>query len=174
VSNQQNSNILLGIDPGLRVAGYSVISCTGSRVQLIDLGFLEQKSSESVQHRVGRFCEFAEDKINEHSVNAIALETPFLGKNAQTFLKLGYLRGTLYQLAYKHKLELHEFAPRQIKQAITGSGAAQKDQVARALFMMFPGLTKFKCTVRNDVTDALGIGLCGAMQASSNLRSTLI
>ena len=60
VSDKKQSNILMGIDPGLRVAGYSVISCAGSRVQLLDLGFLEQKSSESVQHRVGRFCEFAE------------------------------------------------------------------------------------------------------------------
>ncbi|MCK4499694.1 crossover junction endodeoxyribonuclease RuvC [Candidatus Babeliales bacterium] len=154
-------NAILGVDPGLRVAGYSIIACSSSSAQLIDLGFLEQKSTESIPTRVGCFFDFMNKKIIEHNVSIIALETPFLGKNAQTFLKLGYLRGALYLLSHQKNLRLSEFSPREVKQAVTGFGGAGKDQVARVLFAMYPALQNFKCAVRNDVTDALGVGLCG-------------
>ena len=84
-----------------------------------------------------------------------------MGKNVQSFLKLGYLRGILYLLANQHNLGLHEFSPREIKLAITGSGGAGKEQVARVLFMMFPHLQKPK---KEDVTDAIAISLCGLWQ----------
>ena len=87
----------------------------------------------------------------------IAIETPFLGKNAQNFLKLGYLRGILLLLADQHSMVIHEFAPRQIKQAVTGYGGASKEQVARVVLQLFPRLQKPK---KEDVTDALAIGLC--------------
>lgn len=88
----------------------------------------------------------------------MSLETPFLGKNAQNFLKLGYLRGILYLLANQHKLEIHEFAPRQVKSALTGFGGASKEQVARVILRLFP---KIEAPKRDDVTDALAITLCG-------------
>ena len=153
--------IILGVDPGLKTAGYSVIASKNGRTGVLDIGFLSQKSSESVMARVGKFYAFMLEKTLEHNVTTIALETPFLGKNAQTFLKLGYLRGMLYLIANQHNLRLKEFAPREVKLAVTGFGAAKKDQVSRALHSMFPALVDFKCAVRDDVTDALGVGLCG-------------
>lgn len=92
----------------------------------------------------------------------LALETPFLGKNAQNFLKLGYLRGILYLLTDTHKIHLHEFSPREVKQAVTGFGGAQKDQVARMMYQLFPTLTVQK---KDDVTDALAITLCAAWKS---------
>ena len=92
-----------------------------------------------------------------HKINEIALETPFLGKNAQNFLKLGYLRGILYLIADKSELLIHEFSPREIKQAITGFGGADKEQVARVLMRLFPiGIPE-----KLDLTDALAVALCG-------------
>jgi crossover junction endodeoxyribonuclease RuvC len=86
------------------------------------------------------------------------LETPFFGKNAQNFLKLGYLRGALYLLADKNRLKLHEFYPREVKQAVTGYGGASKDQVARVILQLFP---RMKSPKKEDVTDALAVTLCG-------------
>jgi crossover junction endodeoxyribonuclease RuvC len=157
---------VLGIDPGLRIAGYAVIGCEGGRARLEDLGFLQQSSSDALVERVGRFYQLVRGKCAEFGVTDIALETPFLGKNTQTFLKLGYLRGSLYVVAHELGLALHEFAPCQVKQAVTGSGRAEKDQVARALSMLFPRIAEIKATVVNDVTDALGVALCGALALS--------
>lgn len=81
-----------------------------------------------------------------------------MGKNAQNFLKLGYLRGIVYLLSDLHEINLHEYSPREVKQAVTGFGGASKEQVARILLQLFPGLQKPK---REDVTDALAVGLCG-------------
>lgn len=150
--------IVLGIDPGTRITGYAIAKKEGTRVTLLDYGFLRLGATENLQVRIGVFYRFFSEKINQLGVTDIALETPFLGKNAQTFLKLGYLRGILYLLADTHALGLHEFGPRQVKQSLTGFGGAQKDQVARVLLRLFPAM---KLPEKFDVTDAIAVTLCG-------------
>jgi crossover junction endodeoxyribonuclease RuvC len=153
--------ILLGIDPGFRFAGFGVAKKEGTRVSILDYGFLRLQPTKPLVERTGLFHSFFDEKIKTHGVTHLALETPFLGKNAQNFMKLGYLRGILYLLTHTYKLELHEFAPRQVKSAITGSGAASKEQVARVIYQLLPRL---KAPQRDDVTDALAITLCGLWQ----------
>jgi crossover junction endodeoxyribonuclease RuvC len=104
------------------------------------------------------FHKALQEKIERFKISSLALETPFLGKNAQNFLKLGYLRGILYLLADTYKLELHEFTPMQVKQSVTGYGGAGKDQVARVLHSLFPAL---KISDKYDATDALAVALSG-------------
>ena len=158
--------ILLGIDPGFRFAGFGILKKEGSKVTVLDYGCLVLSQKEPLSCRTGSFYRFFQEKIMTYGVTAIALETSFLGKNAQNFLKLGYLRGILYLLADQHKAELFEFPPTQVKQALTGFGLAQKDQVARVIQRLFPLLNK-EILERNDVTDALAIALCGIWQAGS-------
>jgi len=98
-------------------------------------------------------------------VTHIALETPFLGRNAQNFLKLGYVRGILYLLASQEKLTLCEFAPTQVKQAVTGFGGAQKEQVSRVIHQLFPAI---KAIDSLDVTDAIAVTLCGVWSQRGN------
>lgn len=150
--------IMLGIDPGFRFAGYGVIKKDGRTTALLDCGYLKMSSSKSLDIRVGLFYEHFKEKIEQWQVTDLALETPFLGKNAQNFLKLGYLRGILYLLANQNGLKLHEFAPREVKQSVTGFGGASKDQVARIVLQLFP---KLKAPDKDDVTDALAVTLCG-------------
>ena len=151
--------IILGVDPGFTVSGYGVMKSDGIKTVILDYGALTLSSKKSLSERIGLFYEFFDQKIKEFGIQAVALETPFFGKNAQNFLKLGYLRGILYLLADKHKIELLEFAPREIKMAITGSGAAPKEQVARVIMRFFVGLKKPN---KLDITDALAITLCGS------------
>lgn len=150
--------VLLGIDPGFRYAGFGVIRKEKQRTVVVDYGYLRLSQTKTLIERTGLFYEFFQKKIVDHAVTHIALETPFLGKNTQTFLKLGYLRGILYLLAHTHSLEVAEFAPRQIKQALTGFGGASKEQVATVIGRLFPKLAEQN---KHDVTDALAITLCG-------------
>lgn len=154
---------ILGIDPGLGTSGFGVIECQGSKLFLIDYGYLPLPATQSVSKRVKLFHDFFDAKIVEQAITHVALETPFLGKNAQNFLKLGYLRGILYLLAEKHNATLAEFAPREVKQAVTGFGGAQKDQVARVLLQLFP---KMMAPDKADVTDAIAVTLCAAWRTN--------
>ena len=158
---ESKAQIILGVDPGFHVTGYAVISKEPRRVLLLDCGYLKMSSQHALPKRVGQFNAFFQEKISTFHITKIALETSFLGKNAQTFLKLGYLRGILYLLADQHNLALSEFAPREIKLAVTGFGGASKDQVADMMMRLFPKLAEFGAVEKNDVTDALAISLCG-------------
>lgn len=150
--------IVLGVDPSFTATGYAIIQQQNNKQVLLKYGFLPLPSSKPMHERVGMYYDFFEALIIEFKITHIVLETPFLGKNAQTFLKLGYLRGALHVLAYKFKSVLLEFSPREVKAAVTGFGGAQKDQVARMVYMLFPGL---KIQKTHDVTDAIAVSLCG-------------
>jgi crossover junction endodeoxyribonuclease RuvC len=153
---------ILGIDPGWHFTGYAILCKNERTVVLLDYGYLSMPTSKTLVERSGVFYDYFQEKIQVHGVTDLALETPFLGKNAQNFLKLGYLRGLLYLLSSKNNLVLHEFAPRQVKQAVTGFGGASKEQVSRVVMQLFANAIKAK---KYDVTDALAVTLCGLWQA---------
>lgn len=155
--------ILLGIDPGFSVTGFGILKKEGGRVFVLDHGALKMSSKEPLAHRVQQFHDFFEAKIKQYGVTALALETPFLGKNAQNFLKLGYLRGILYLLSSRYQLALQEFSPSEVKCAVTGFGGADKEQVARVILRLFPGMTQ---PDKLDVTDAMAVSLCGVWKAT--------
>ncbi len=150
--------IILGIDPGFSVTGFGIIKKENRSAFLLDFGYLKMSSTKTLSERTGIFYDFFIEKIKRYQVTDLALETSFLGKNAQNFLKLGYLRGILYLIANQYRLTLHEYSPREIKQAITGFGGASKDQVARVILQLFPRITS---PDKQDVTDALAVTLCG-------------
>lgn len=158
--------VILGIDPGTRFAGYGVLQKTAGKATLIDYGCLVLPATKHLSERIAIFHDAMQEKITRYNVTDLVLETPFLGKNVQNFLKLGYVRGILYLLAHKNNLKLHEFSPREIKQAVTGYGGASKEQVARVVCQLFP---KAKTDVRHDVTDALAVTLCGLWRGTPSL-----
>lgn len=158
---------ILGIDPGFSVTGFGVLKKQSNNIVLLtDYGDLRMPSTKSLAVRIGIFHDFFTEKIERWQITDLALETPFLGKNSQTFLKLGYLRGILYLLANRHQLILHEFSPREVKQSVTGFGGADKDQVARVVLKLFPRIKACpepgrRGLDKQDVTDALAVTLCG-------------
>lgn len=155
--------VVLGIDPGFSVTGFGVIKKEQGKVFLLDYGALAMSSAHSLSYRVGLFYDFVSKKIEQWGVQVLALETPFLGKNAQNFLKLGYLRGILYLLVAKYNLVLTEFSPREVKLSVTGFGGADKEQVARVILRLFPGL---HMPGKLDVTDALAVTICGLWKSA--------
>ncbi len=150
--------IFLGIDPGTRIAGFSIMQKKEGKIFLLDYGALCMKPSLPLPERIGILYAFFKEKIEQYQVNFLVLETPFAGKNLQVFLKLGYVRGILYLLAQQNSLEIAEYTPQEIKLAVTGYGHADKEQVARIIVRLFPGLT---FPTQLDITDALSVTLCG-------------
>ncbi|HEV2916472.1 MAG TPA: crossover junction endodeoxyribonuclease RuvC [Candidatus Babeliales bacterium] len=151
--------VVLGIDPGCRYAGFGIIRKQQNMILIVEHGCLKLNPTKPLTERVALFHDFFAQKIVEHTITDLALETPFLGKNAQNFLKLGYLRGILYLLSHKHNLVLHEFSPTEVKQQVTGFGGASKDQVARVVSRLFPRINPV--FEKEDISDALAVTLCG-------------
>ena len=161
--------VILGIDPGFSVTGYSILKREKNKTFVLDYGYLKMMSKDHLSISTGIFYSFFKDKIEKFKVTDLALETSFLGKNAQTFLKLGYLRGILYLLSDQNELRIYEFAPREVKISITGFGGATKDQVALMILSMFPKLNHFGKVEKQDVTDAIAVSVCGLWKYNQNL-----
>ena len=149
--------IILAIDPSTRHNGWALIEDAKSTV-LKDYGCLTLSPNQSMQKRLHTIYAFFEGLITTRSVTRLAIETPFFLRNYSTFMKLSCVRGILYLLAEEYSLELSEYSPCEVKQAITGNGHAKKDQVANALYGIFPGLDK-ETISRDDITDAIAVGV---------------
>ena len=158
--------IVLGIDPGTFYAGFAILT-DGSRakhtaIKLIKAGVLKLKRTDPLPARLLSIYECFKKLIIEYNVDIISLETAFCFKNPQTFMKLGYIRGLVYLLSEQYDTKVIEFAPKEIKKAIVGTGAGTKEDVAHALCKIFPELRNaVKAGVRDDITDAIAIGTVG-------------
>lgn len=156
--------VILGIDPSIIATGYAIIKIEKHRVELLECDVFKMASKKDIPERLSIFYDFILDIIDRFDVTEISFETPFLGRNAQNFMKLGYLRGLLLLISYQKNISFQEFSPREIKKAITGKGSAQKEQVARVLMRLFPTIVMPK---KFDSTDALGVALCAFWKRKS-------
>lgn len=163
-----NSRIILGIDPSLVASGYAVIRSSHGKSELLEYNAFMMSSKDPIPDRLARFYDFFQTKIEQYQITELSLETPFLGKNAQNFLKLGYLRGILLLLSSKHHCSVREFTPRQVKRAVTGYGGAEKEQVARIVQRLFPGMI---IPMKLDISDAVAVSLCCLWDRSAQYLS---
>ena len=158
-----SEKIILGIDPGTNMMGYGLLKVKGNRAEMMAMGVIDMRKQSDPYLRLGYIFERVTGIINEFLPDEMAIEAPFLQKNVQTTLKLGRAQGTAIAAAIHHGVPVHEYAPMKIKMAITGNGAASKEQVAGMLQRLLnfdkEALTKFM-----DATDALGAAYCHFMQ----------
>ncbi|MEI6575517.1 MAG: crossover junction endodeoxyribonuclease RuvC [Bacteroidota bacterium] len=153
--------IILGIDPGTNIMGYGVIINKGNEVFFVDMGV--EKLSKITDHalKLKRIFLTTLELIEKHKPDELAIEAPFFGKNVQSMLKLGRAQGVAIAAALFKDVPIFEYAPRKIKQSITGSGSASKEQVAAMLF----SLLKIKDqTIQLDATDGLAAAVCHYFQ----------
>ena len=160
-----SEKIILGIDPGTNVMGYGVIRVTGNKAQLVVMGVIDMRKQSDPYLRLGYIFERVTGLIAEFLPDEMAIEAPFFGKNVQSMLKLGRAQGVAIAAAIHRDIPIHEYAPLKIKMAITGNGAASKEQVAgmlkRLLMLKEDDMPQFM-----DATDALGAAYCHFLQAS--------
>ncbi|MFT5581755.1 MAG: crossover junction endodeoxyribonuclease RuvC [Psychromonas sp.] len=149
--------IILGIDPGTTVLGYGLMHVKGKKIELITFGVIHLSKLPTHNDKLKKIFDQLEAIVAEYKPDEVALEAPFFGKNVQSMLKLGRAQGVAIAVALKFNLPYEEYTPRRIKQAITGSGAASKEQVAAMLQTIF----KFKEIPKLlDATDGLAAALC--------------
>ena len=163
--------IILGIDPGTAVMGYGLIKETGPKIELLSLGVVKLDHLDDHALKLQRIFSKTVSLIEEYHPDCMALEAPFYGKNIQVMLKLGRAQGVAMAAALSHNLPICEYAPRKIKQSITGNGNATKEQVAA----MLQTLLGFKETPQFlDATDGLAVAVCHAFQKISVKGSSSI
>lgn len=151
------ATILLGIDPGSRITGYGVVDVATSTPRYVASGCIRIKSDQLAQKLAQVYAGIGE-LIGLHRPHEIAIEQVFMSKNADSALKLGQARGTAIVCAANHGLEVFEYAPTQIKQAVTGTGAATKGQVQH----MVTAILGLDGVPQADAADALAIALTHA------------
>lgn len=155
---------IMGIDPGSNVTGYGVIEVSGNSAKCVALGVIDihrlEDPYQKLKYIFDRVCEL----IDEYGPDEAALESPFFGNNVQSMLKLGRAQGVAMAAALSKGVPVSEYAPRRVKQAITGQGAASKEQVAALLknILHLEELPK-----RHDATDGLAVAMCHFFQCTS-------
>jgi len=153
--------IILGIDPGTVVLGYGLLRQIGQRISLISLGVVKMGHLDDQGLKLQRIFRKTSALIAEHKPDCMALEAPFYSKNVQVLLKLGRVQGVAMAAALQVDIPIFEYAPRKVKQSVTGNGSAGKEQVAA----MLKTLLKFDETPEFlDATDGLAVAVCHAFQ----------
>jgi crossover junction endodeoxyribonuclease RuvC len=147
---------ILGVDPGSRRTGFGVIECRGSDYVHVAHGCLNVGGALMAE-RLRLIFDGLQALIGEHQPGEVAVERVFVNRNVQSALKLGQARGAAL-CAVPKGLPVFEYAPRAIKMALVGSGAAEKSQVAH----MITTLLQLKERIGPDASDALAVAVCHA------------
>jgi len=154
--------LILGIDPGSRVAGYGLIKKQGNKLTYVASGCIRVKEKELPQ-RLKQIFDGVTQIIEQFGPDEFAIEQVFMARNADSALKLGQARGVAIVAAVNAELPVSEYAARAIKQAVVGTGAATKDQVGHMVKQML----KLPGRPQEDAADALAIAICHAHSQQS-------
>ncbi len=152
---------ILGVDPGSHCTGYGIISAEAESFKYIDSGFIKLPKSADRFTRLRMIFERIDGVIKEFSPTHFAIEDIFYAKNARSSLILGEARGAAILAAALAELPIREYPPREVKQSVTGHGAADKSQVN---FMLGKILELDHPPENEDESDALAIALCHAFK----------
>lgn len=161
---QKPSKIILGIDPGTLIMGYGLITVTGTKATLLELGVLKPGRVKDSYKKLQLIFNTVSGLIIKYQPTDFAIEAPFFGKNVQSMLKLGRAQGVAIAAAMRHGLEVTEYSPKKVKQSVTGNGNAAKEQVWKMLQQI---LSLKEQPEHFDATDALAVALCHHFQMTS-------
>jgi crossover junction endodeoxyribonuclease RuvC len=158
---EKQSKIILGIDPGTLVMGFSIIKIKEGELELLEMGVLKLSSNKDPHERLHLIHRKVSELIREFQPNDFAIEAPFFGKNVQSMLKLGRAQGVAIASAMQAGVPVTEYSPKKVKQSITGNGNADKEQV----WQMLQRIMLFKKDIQYyDASDALAVAVCHHFQ----------
>lgn len=147
--------IILGIDPGSRITGYGIIEDLNRKMRYIDSGCIRTEEG-ALSQRLLQIYDGICLLMDRYGPEEVAIEAVFMHKNASSALKLGHARGVAMVAAASHRVLVNEYSPREVKQSVTGYGAALKDQVSH----MIVNLLMLNRKPQSDAADALAIAIC--------------
>lgn len=161
--NNPKERIILGIDPGTNVMGYGVILIKSNTLTLLQYGVIHLSKYTNHELKLKKIFERVIGILDDFSPDEVALEAPFFGKNIQSMLKLGRAQGVAMAAALSREIPITEYAPKKVKQSVTGNGNASKEQVAQ----MLKSLLNFQEDPKLlDATDALAVAVCHYFQGN--------
>ena len=161
---------ILGIDPGTNYMGYGVLEVEGRTLRPIVLGDIDLHKISDPYDKLRYIFERVKELIADYSPAQVALESPFFGQNVQSMLKLGRAQGVAMAAALSCNKPVAEYAPTRIKQAITGTGAASKEQVA-AIVMRTLGIEE--APRKLDATDGMAVALSHYYSTTNPINQAL-
>lgn len=164
--------IVLGVDPGAAATGYGVVDRKdGGAVALLECGVVRTDAQSTLPHRLRDIYNGIAEVIARHKPDVMAVEGVFYGRNVRTTVILGHARGAILLAATLRDIEVAEYSPAEIKNAVVGTGRATKDQVQ----FMIQRLLRLKHPPQpSDAADGVAVALCHCNAATLNkLRPTL-
>jgi crossover junction endodeoxyribonuclease RuvC len=153
------SKRILGIDPGSRLTGFAVLDFQGDAPTYVTSGTVKSLDG-GFADRLRQIFDMVGEIVAEYRPDVVAIESVFMHKNASSALKLGHARAAALCATFGHGVEVFEYAPREIKQAVVGTGSATKEQVQH----MVVSLLNLDGTPAPDAADALAAALCHGHQ----------
>lgn len=150
---------ILGIDPGSRLTGFGVLDCDGDKARYVASGSINSIDGE-FPDRLKMIYRAVGEIVTEYHPDVVAVESVFMHKNAGSALKLGHARSAAICATFSEEVRVFEYAPREIKQAVVGSGAATKEQIQH----MIRHMLALDGDPSPDAADALAAALCHANQ----------
>lgn len=156
---------ILGIDPGSLITGYGIIDMQGTQSRYVASGHLKIHG-EALPERLKNIFEALTLVVQEHSPTEMAIEKVFMNRNADSALKLGQARGAAITACVMQDLPVSEYTPAEIKQAVVGTGRADKAQIQH----MVTALLKLTGPLQADEADGLAVALCHAHSAGTLSR----
>jgi len=151
---------ILGIDPGSRITGFGVIELDGRQQQYITSGCIRTQG-DVLAEKLKEIFEGLVEIVATHQPDVMAIERVFMDRNADSALKLGQARGAAICACATQSLVVHEYSPREIKQAVVGKGGATKEQVQH----MVRSMLSLNASPQADAADALATALCHAQMS---------
>ena len=148
--------LVLGIDPGIAITGYAILSTENECISIITSGSIRTDKNKTQQDRLAELYDDITEIIKTYKPDIAAIEQLFYFKNLKTVIPVAQARGVIVMALAQNKIPVAEYTPLQVKQTITGFGRATKDEVKQmaqlALNCSMPKL--------DDTVDAIAIGLC--------------
>lgn len=163
-NSPSKERIILGLDPGTNIMGYGILHILGTKMSILQFGVIQLGKYETHELKLKKIFERVLGLVDEFIPDEVALEAPFYGKNVQSMLKLGRAQGVAMSAALYREIPITEYAPKKVKQSVTGNGNASKEQVARMLMQIF-NLRELPKLL--DASDALAVAVCHHYQKGS-------
>jgi len=155
---------ILGVDPGSVTTGFGVIDSERGRLHLVEQGSIRTVRGAELADRLCRIHAELSAVIARTAPAAVAIETPFAGNNVKSLIQLAHARGVILLAVRAAGLDVYEYAPRSVKSAVVGYGAAEKEQVAKMVRLLVSGCAG--AVMSADASDALAVAICHAHSAT--------
>jgi crossover junction endodeoxyribonuclease RuvC len=155
----KGSRVVLGVDPGTAILGYGVLAVEGDDLEVVEYGAITTPASLALPYRLLILFEGLSEVIQRSNPTEAAVEQLFFARNVQSALAVGHARGVALLAAARADVQVAEYTPQQVKQAVAGYGRATKLQVQNMVQVM---LRLDRVPQPDDAADALAIAICRA------------